>query len=136
MAKAAAKTAKTAKTAKGAKAGKKIGTIAEDALSALRRYRFPGNVRELANAIERAVLLADGDRLEMEHFAELIADPMTSPGDRRPVDAGLKVLLREFERNQIRDALARAGGNRADAARTLDISYRWLLQRIQDLDLR
>jgi two-component system, NtrC family, response regulator HupR/HoxA len=119
-----------------AKVGKKIGTIAEDALSLLCRYRFPGNVRELGNAIERAVLLADSDRLEMEHFAELIADPIASTGDRPPTGAGLKALVREFERNQIQNALARAGGNRADAARTLDISYRWLLQRIQDLDLR
>jgi two-component system, NtrC family, response regulator HupR/HoxA len=118
------------------KTGKRIGTISGEALRALCRYRFPGNVRELANAIERAILLADGDQLELEHFSELTADGSGGPEDRAAVESGLKALVRDFERNQIRDALARAGGNRSDTARTLGISYRWLLQRIRDLDLR
>ncbi len=119
----------------GAEAGKEIKMIADNAIQALRRYRFPGNVRELENEIERAVVLADRPQLELEHFSEAIMAAGSASEDLTGPESGLKVRLREFERSQIREALLQAGGNRTYAARALGISYRWLLQRMHDLGL-
>jgi two-component system response regulator HupR/HoxA len=118
------------------KAGKTIRSIADDALRMLCRYRFPGNVRELANEVERAVILADGDSLESEHFSDMITNVDAASENRQNDESPLKARMREFERSQISDALARAGGNRSHTAHTLGISYRWLVQRMHDLDLR
>jgi two-component system, NtrC family, response regulator HupR/HoxA len=119
-----------------ARTGKRMTAISDGAAAALGQYRFPGNVRELINAIERAVLLADTDRLEPEQFSELMTDGANGSEEQQAVESGLKAQMREFERTQIRDALARAGGNRTESARMLGISYRWLLRRMQDLELR
>lgn len=102
--------------------GKKISGFSEPAKSALLKYEWPGNIRELQNIIERAVILSSGEidlhNLNLEYNGEL---PTASDG-----------LLKINERETIRKVLAEAGGNRKQAAQILGISLRTLQYRIKE----
>ena len=93
----------------------------------LMAYEWPGNIRELRNAIERAVILTGGEPLSVEDFA-LEADdrPILSEGERTP-ESGLE----SAEKRMILDALKRADGNKTEAARLLKISRRRLYSRMK-----
>ena len=132
-------------------------TISDEALDLLKHYRWPGNIRELRNVIERAVLLTPGDVILPEHLplekmsanatagAALREPPATagtnpnmeqaSPGarERPPAGAGLAGLRDEveaMERQGVIDALARCGGNQTQAAKLLGISRGTLVSRL------
>jgi len=95
--------------------------ISSEAIEKLRSYPFPGNVRELRNLIERATILARGERLEASDFPELDRPrtPLASEG-RSGMD--LKAGLLDLEREMILRALEMSGGVQAEAARRLGIS--------------
>lgn len=103
--------------------GRGFAKASPEAMALLVAYRWPGNVRELKNVIERAVVLGSGDTLLPEHLpAEL-----TSPA--RGATGGL--TLEDAERERITDALARAGGNKSLAAKTLGISRNRLDRKLK-----
>jgi DNA-binding NtrC family response regulator len=100
-----------------AKVNKKVESIAPDALDLLKRYEWPGNLRELENVIERAVVLASGGAVEAAHLplhlqdspvATSLADGMLAARDR---------VAREFERQTLVRVLRQSGGNISEAAR-------------------
>jgi len=97
-------------------------------LRRLRVHTWPGNVRELRNVIERAHILASGEILRDDH---VVLD--AAPTARQSVGADLN--LDENARGLIRTAIARAGGNKALAARMLGITRRTLYSRIKLLGL-
>ena len=69
----------------GASCGQLAEGISTTALSALSAYSWPGNVRELRNILERALVLADGGIVDLEHLpVELQEVPLQEDGDRRP----------------------------------------------------
>jgi len=113
--------------------GKKMSGISEDAKAALTEYRWPGNIRELQNVIERAVILAHGEidasLLNLEGVAERKSG---IPGDGIVPGKG---ALRASERETIRRVLLEVGGNRKRAAQVLGISLRTLQYRIKEYDL-
>jgi DNA-binding NtrC family response regulator len=93
------------------------------ALAALRAHTWPGNVRELRNLVERALLVAEGDHLGVEHF----------PLDGRPAPAApgpLAVALDTLERQHILDALEAHGGNQTRAAGALGMPLRTFVKRL------
>ncbi|APG25381.1 sigma-54-dependent transcriptional regulator [Syntrophotalea acetylenica] len=98
------------------------------ALDVLRRQNWDGNVRELANFIERAMIFSRGDTLEIDGM----------PLDRRfenrknGKDFSLKKASVRLEKEYIRKALAVTAGNRTQAARLLEISLRKLLYKIKE----
>ena len=98
----------------------------------LSRYAFPGNVRELANEIERAVLLAEpGAPLTEDLLSERVHD-----GAANGAPPGLLQSRTEsFEREQVEGALARAGGVKTRAAEELGITYRGLLKKMRRLGM-
>ncbi|RRV05418.1 sigma-54-dependent Fis family transcriptional regulator [Pseudomonas sp. v388] len=101
----------------------------EAALAMLAGYRFPGNVRELKGMIERAVLLCEGECLQVEDFA--VADTLLA-------DSGMFTLrerLEAFERELLLQCLRSAGGNRSLAARQLGVARRTLLYRMAHLEI-
>jgi two-component system response regulator PilR (NtrC family) len=132
------------------------------ALAALRRHRFPGNVRELENILERAVALAGDDVLmaddlllpgpELDLALEPDPVPLDEPvavpaggggaaaGGSYEVEDGipssLPAFLDEHERNAIRAALAKTRYNRTAAAQLLGITFRQLRYRMQRLDIK
>ena len=99
--------------------------ISAEALSYLKSYDFPGNVRELANIIERAVIVADGSSIEPAH----LPDGLRAAAQLR-ARANRPLTLAEIEANYIREVLAAAKGNKTEAARILGISRKNLYERL------
>jgi two-component system response regulator AtoC len=120
--------------------GRPVRTIADDALDRLLEHAWPGNVRELENVIERAIILADGDRITLGELPEAIATPRSAasePPEPNPGagDFSMRRARRRFESDLIRRALDATAGNRTRAAKLLEISYRALLYKIKEHDL-
>jgi DNA-binding NtrC family response regulator len=105
--------------------GKKISGFSPEAQAVLLGYSWPGNIRELQNVIERAVILSSGP-IEALH---LNIDPQEAPGS---IGEG---LLQTNERELIKKVLGEAGGNRKQAAKVLGISLRTLQYRIREYGL-
>ncbi len=129
------------------------------ALGSLKKYRFPGNVRELENILERAVALAGDDLLMADDLLlpgpgiDLAIEAEPVPADE-PADAAgaaveggacevvdgvptsLPAFLDEHERSAIRAALARTRYNRTAAAQLLGITFRQLRYRMQRLNIK
>ena len=118
--------------------------ISPDAMAILQGYAWPGNVRELENLIERAMVLCRGDLITVAHLpAELGPLPAVakesgaeSGGEaksslRVPDSLALRPHVDELERHLIHEALLQAGGNKAAAARLLEISERALWYKIK-----
>jgi two-component system response regulator PilR (NtrC family) len=120
--------------------GCKVAGVDPEAMQALMAYHFPGNVRELENLIERAVILATGDRLALDAFPSLgrlsAAAPSLTNAPLVP-ESGLDLerVVEDFERSIIISALERTGGNRTEAARLLGVSFRSLRYRLSKLGI-
>lgn len=119
--------------------------ISREALDRLLSYKFPGNVRELRNILERAYILGRHTELSIEDFPESLSrssatatmlDPLLMhprvPGE--PID--LRSVLENVERELIIGALASAGGAQAEAARRLGISRSDLAYKVTKYNLR
>jgi DNA-binding NtrC family response regulator len=110
-------------------------TISEEALIVLQQYPWKGNVRELENAMERAVILCDGKVVSPEHIT-LHTHRGAFPHASMPVDGTLdevaRAALRAAETDRIRRALRGTGGNKTRAAEVLKVSYKTLLTKIKD----
>ncbi len=127
--------------------GVPVPGVTADAMALLRSREFPGNVRELENALVRALVMADpGVPLAPGDFIDLVSEDVAATADARAADGaaplsapplpmpstrGLLDSVATFERQRIEQAIAAAGGNRAQAARDLGISYRWLLKKLE-----
>ena len=102
------------------------------AVARLRAHGWPGNVRELRNVIERALLLADGERIEASDVD--VADaPAPEARDGESGSRGLS--MREVERSLVLSALARAGFVQKDAAELLGVSRRKLNYMVQRMGI-
>jgi transcriptional regulator with PAS, ATPase and Fis domain len=95
----------------------------------LMAYDFPGNIRELRNLLERAVLLTDGDEIGPEHF--LAEQSSAQPGVTTPDEAGEIVPLELAESRYIHWALTQVGGDKRVLAQRLGISERTLYRKLQ-----
>ncbi len=117
-------------------------SLAVDALELLARQPWPGNIRELRNALEQASLMTDDLVLGARHFAGVLdgADALSLPApleDPMPVAAprvaGVKSLpqaIAELEAQAIREALVATGGNKLAASRLLGISRATLYEKL------
>jgi two-component system response regulator AtoC len=110
---------------------KPVQTIAEDALALLVAHHWVGNIRELENVIETAVMLTSGDRITIQDLPPRIVLSLQQKEGSR-ADLCLKRGRRAFETDLIRRALRATGGNRTHAAKRLEISHRALLYKIKE----
>jgi two-component system, NtrC family, response regulator AtoC len=110
-----------------------------EALAAVTRYAYPGNVRELRNVIERAVILARGSRITRhEIILPEAGAPAHSSGSFFGVDTeadGSPLPLDRLERAYVARVLDYLGGHRTAAAQALGISYPTFLKRLRELNL-
>jgi len=120
-----------------------VPPISPNARAALRRHSWPGNIRELRNVMERALLLSQGEMIETEHLAvsptSAVSHVHAAPGSpaRAPSGppSGLKQELNQLERERIVSALEQTGGNQTQAATLLGMSRRTLVKRLQEYNL-
>ncbi len=110
--------------------GKRVNGVSPEALGVLVAHDYPGNVRELQNAIEHAFVLLREGRIELEHL----------PGDLVPVaprrpDRKLVETMKAIEARAIRDAVERNHGNRLAAARELGIHKSTLFRKMRLLGI-
>jgi DNA-binding NtrC family response regulator len=107
-----------------------------EAIDAMVAYDWPGNVRALENAVERAVLLLVGPEIGLEDLPARVRRESSPPSNvvSRPLpDAGidLRASVESFENDLIRQALARTGGNKNRAAQLLNVNRTTLVEMIK-----
>ncbi len=112
--------------------------VSQEAMRALMAYGWPGNVRQLENAIERAVAFGAGrGQIDVDDLPPEIAsarNEATAPGVFLPDDGlDLEALVTGIERDLIRRALERTGGNKGHAARLLNLKRTTLVEKIKRL---
>jgi DNA-binding NtrC family response regulator len=121
-------------------------SLAPDALDAMLAYTWRGNVRELQNCIERAVILTEGDAIHARHLnlTSMISPEPAGPQQVNPWDGidlsgtlaeASKRVLAEVERRKLTQALKEASGNAGRAAEILQVSYKMLMQKVRDYGL-
>jgi two-component system response regulator AtoC len=113
---------------------KNVVGIDSKALEALMNYKWYGNVRELENTIERAIVLTDRENIEMENLPleiqnfqeEILLEPLAEE------EYSIKKSSRFLEMNLIKKALKKTKGNHTHASKLLEISHRALLYKIKE----
>jgi transcriptional regulator with PAS, ATPase and Fis domain len=132
--------------------GTTVASVTDAAMWALCRYRWPGNIRELRNVIERGVILATGaDHLDVIHLPEIVraveengsGEPLGPGGNGAgypptvlPADGiDMKAIEADWERSLIEQALGRTDGNQSGAARLLGLTRDELRYRVDKYDI-
>jgi DNA-binding NtrC family response regulator len=121
---------------------KKPMVFAESAVHDLARYRWPGNIRELQNCIERAVILTEGDTVHARHLNLSFPDaaPVVAP-EANPwlqidltgtMAAATRRIVAEVERRKLQHALAEASGSPGAAAEILQMNFKALLTKLKE----
>ncbi|MCB9761571.1 MAG: sigma-54-dependent Fis family transcriptional regulator [Alphaproteobacteria bacterium] len=120
--------------------GRAVVGTSDEVLDAFQDYRWPGNIRELENLVERSVLLADGERITHVDLPTLDAPLLTLPHPDDLDELNLKDYVRKHTAKLERDRIARAldaeQGNVTRAARRLGISRKSLQTKMKEYDLR
>ncbi len=115
--------------------GRGAKKITPDAMKLLISCRWPGNVRELENTIERLVILAPGDTVQVEHMPDglknIVPYSELVPSDIPDAGLDLEVILESVEKALLRKALEKTGGVKTEAAKLLGLTFRSFRHRLQ-----
>ena len=114
--------------------GVDVASVDPDAMAVLLDYPWPGNIRELENVLERALVLTEGDSITLEDLPEVVRRPAPE-GPGVSIDGGDLSVKRQgakLEKHLIQLALDRTGGNKTQAAELLDLSPRALRYKVQE----
>ena len=120
--------------------GNETPGLSPDALAALQRYSFPGNVRELENILERALTLSDGREIQVDDLAlptdsSIESQPQDLAQPPPPEGVQLEEYLEDIERQAILKALEQTNNNKTAAAKLLGITFRAMRYRLKKLGL-
>jgi|HubBroStandDraft_4_1064222.scaffolds.fasta_scaffold04706_3 transcriptional regulator with GAF, ATPase, and Fis domain len=118
----------------GQQCGRRITGISPQVQPYLLRYEWPGNIRELENAIERAVVLGSGDMIELEDLPETIREGAGAAGAGRSMP--LEATIDEAKRQAVTRAFAEAQGDHPAAAKLLGVNPNYLYRLMRNLGLR
>ena len=108
-----------------AELGRPVPRFSDAAILVLQRYRWPGNVRELENVIQRLVVMAEEDRIDVPDLPSLMRFSALGKG-------GFDRTLAEVEAEYVRNVVASTGGNRTRAAEILGIDRKTLREKLKD----
>jgi len=121
------------------KLGLNVTSISTAAMQLMIDYHWPGNIRELENSLERAMILCNGREIVPDNLPKTIAKQTSELNTKSPtvIEGGLsiKVHSRNLEVDLIRKALEKTGGNRTHASKLLEISHRTLLYKLKEYGL-
>ena len=117
----------------GKRAARRVTGIAREALACLKAHDWPGNVRDLENAIERAVVLGSTDLILVEDLPEAVLE--AAPQEAGPIGS-YHETIRNQKMRVILAALDQAGGSFTEAAKQLGIHPNYLHRLVRNLDLR
>ena len=117
----------------GKKARRRVSGIAREALACLQAYDWPGNVRDLENAIERAVVLGSTELILAEDLPEAVLESL--PTGTRPI-GGYHETIRNEKMKVMVSSLEQAGGSFTEAAKLLGIHPNYLHRLVRNLNLR
>jgi transcriptional regulator with PAS, ATPase and Fis domain len=107
-----------------------IKGITRSAMQILLNYKWPGNVREMENAIESAMALATTDVIEAKYLPSFLL--LTEPQDVDFYQIPQNLTLKDIEKEIISQTLAKTGGNKSKTARLLGIGLRTLQRKVKD----
>ncbi|MEM1445930.1 MAG: sigma-54 dependent transcriptional regulator [Planctomycetota bacterium] len=113
--------------------------VAEDAMNAFQNADWPGNVRQLLNAVQNTVVMTDGDTVEPRHLPPELRKGTNAESAASSSGGGggdLPLNLDQLEKQAIRNALRVAGGNREQAAKMLGIGERTLYRKLNEYGLK
>jgi DNA-binding NtrC family response regulator len=119
----------------GKENGMPPGRLSPAALKSLLAYRWPGNVRQLRNALETAALVAQGGTIGPGDLPPEVAQGVLPPTSAEPIPLPASRTLAEMEREAIRNALADTGGNKTRAAKLLGIALRTLHRKVKEFGI-
>jgi two-component system response regulator PilR (NtrC family) len=114
--------------------GRGVRAVSPEALTVLERYHWPGNIRELENIIERAIVLGSGDTLTPDQLPRDLTRPRGLPEvavDLPPTGLDLETTLERIEQQYIEAALDRTAGVQTHAAELLGLSFRQFRYKLQ-----
>jgi len=115
---------------------KNINGISPEVLELFMTHSWPGNIRELENVMERAILLAQGNIIEVHDLPSNLKDEQYTTSNITPAGiSSIKVGSRILEKELIERALSKTSGNRTHAAKILEISRPMLISKIKDYGL-
>ncbi len=120
---------------------KQIQGVSKEALAYLEAYDWPGNVREMENAIMRAIALAKGPAIEVDDLPTTIVENAPRRNEpaaeeaAEPPDSLFHAAREHFEEQFIRDALAKTGGNISQAAQQIQLGRRNLQRKIKQFNI-
>lgn len=110
--------------------------LTESAVDALQSHDWPGNIRELENVLERAIVFAESDQLVGTDFAfDTLSTSASAPSDPQRSKSLAGSTLEEIERRAILETLDACGGNRAKTARSLGISEKSIYNKMKRLGI-
>jgi DNA-binding NtrC family response regulator len=107
----------------------RVEGLREETLELLKAYPWPGNIRELRNVMERAVVLARENWIETSHLPAYISNPAGSAGEKIVLPEGVTVA--DAERELILKTLRSAGNNKAEAARRLGLDVKTIRNKLK-----
>lgn len=110
------------------KNSKHVAGLSREAKDLVLKYSYPGNVRELENAIEAAVVLSRGEAIEAD---DLPANFGSNRTGAKTSGQSLPELLEAYEKSQVMESLKKSGGNKSEAARKLGISEKNIRDRLK-----
>ena len=119
------------------KLGLQVCGLNNDAIKAMVDYSWPGNIRELENCIERAMILTEGNKITLSSLPKVIQKSENIPKQLQieANDLSIKSHTRKLEIDLILKALEKTGGNRTQAAKFLEISHRTLLYKLKEYSI-
>ena len=113
------------------KAGSKIKKMSSEAMQILMKYNWPGNIRELENVIERAVILEEGDTISTESLPDKLREQEIGIDEERVIAEGLKNTVEQTERNIILKAFKECAENQYQTAKKLKVSRQNLQYKLK-----